>query len=116
MARYLVTFNDSADVIDFTGFKIMTDKEIASLEELASSITWEITYYVGENGFVLSYPNGEAFLGTFSYKEITKEEFAALDKVFDGEFGFFLGEDFLNDVIDEAGELDDEDYDEEDDY
>lgn len=113
MAKYLALFNDTLNDIEINGFTIMTDKEIERFEELASSINWEIIYPIGNDELV--YVNGEDLLTRIEYKEISKEEDKALKKLFNtGEFGIFIGESFLENLIEEEEEeLDEEELDEE---
>ncbi len=113
MVRYLVTFNDNhGNEFDVNGFKIMTDKEVNNFEDLATSITWEFAYYA--NSESLNYANGEELLSRIEYKEIDKEQYAVLDKVFGGEFGTFIGEEYLQTILDGESEIDEEDFDDED--
>ena len=112
MAKYIALFNDTLNDIEINGFTIMTDKEIERFEELASSISWEIIYPIGNDELV--YVNGEDLLTRIEYKEISKEEDKALKKVFNtGEFGVFVGESFLENLIEDEEELDEEEEDEE---
>lgn len=113
MARYLAIFTDNHnEEFDVHGFRVMTEKEVATFEELATSITWEFTYCA--NSECLTFSNGEDFLSRFEFKEITKDEFINLEKIFNGEFGTFIGEEVLETILDGEGELDDEDFDDED--
>ncbi len=99
MARYLAIFNDNhGEEFDVHGFKIMTDKEQARFEELSTSITWEFAYYANTES--LNYSNGEDFLAKIEFKEITKTEYDALEKVFGGEFGTFISEEYLISILD----------------
>ena len=99
MARYLVTFRDNhMEEFDVNGFKIMSEKELSRFEELANSITWEFAYYA--NNEALVYSNGEDFLSRIDYKEITKDDYDVIDKVFGEEYGTFINEDYLQTVID----------------
>lgn len=110
MTRYLAIFTDNhGEEFDVHGFKIMTSKEVSKFEETASSITWDFEYYA--NSESLSYSNGDDLLSRIEFKEITKEEYDVIDKVFGGEFGTFISEEYLKNVLDG-----DSDYDKEDDY
>lgn len=113
MADFLVTFSDVIDeVIEVHGFKIMNEKEVLQFEELANSITWPFTYDF-EDGTELYYSNGESFLSSVTFKEITTEQGKTFFSLFPkSEFGFFIGEDFLKQIIE--GEDDDDDFDEDD--
>lgn len=111
MARYLVTFNDNhGDEFDVNGFTIMTDREVDEFEELASSITWEFVFYANTES--LNFSNGEDFLSRIEYKEIDKDQYAVLEKIFGGEFGTFISTEYLQTILDGAAELDAEDFDE----
>lgn len=111
MAKFLVTFNDVIDeIIDISGFSIMTDKEVLRFEELANSITWPFTYEF-EEGTELYYSNGESFLSSIIFKEITQDEAKMVTRLFNDDFGFFINEDFLKNIINEE---DDDSFDEDD--
>ena len=116
MARYLVTFRDNhMEEFDVNGFKIMSEKELSKFEELANSITWEFAYYA--NNEALVYSNGEDFLSRIDYKEITKDDYDVIDKVFGEEYGTFINEDYLQTVIDGEDKYEGEDdYDDEMDF
>lgn len=109
MKKFLVTFSDNIvdEDIEVNGFMVMTDKEVIQFEELATSITWPFTHDF-ENGEELYYSNGEAFLSAITFKEITDEEGKTLSRLFNDEFGFFIGVDFLMSKIEEEGEVDDD--------
>ena len=112
MARYLVIFTDNhGEEFDVHGFKVMTEKEVNEFEELATSITWGFEYYA--NSECLYYSNGEDFLSRIEFKEITKDEYEMFNKIFGGEFGTFIGEEYLQSILDVESELDEEDEDEE---
>jgi len=114
MARYLAIFSDNhGDEFDVNGFRIMTDKEVTSFEDIATSITWEFAFYA--NSESLNYSNGEDLLSRIEYKEIDKEQYTIIDKVFGGEFGTFIGEEYLQTIIDGEAEIDEEDFDDNDD-
>lgn len=113
MAKFLVTFNDTIDEIDINGFVIMTDKEIEEYEELAYSITWPFSYVMGNDE--LEYTSGDDLLSRIDYKEITNEEAKVIKKIFNNEYGVFIGLDYLDGIIGEEEEYDDE-LDEDDDY
>ena len=112
MAKYLAIFQDNhGEEFDVHGFKIMTEKEVSKFEELASSITWDFSFHA--NSESLNYSNGEDFLSRIEFREISKDDYDSFEKVFDGEFGTFIGEGYLQTILD--GETDESD-DEEDDY
>ena len=112
MGKFLVTFNDTIGEIEINGFAIMTDKEIEEFEEFAYSITWPFSYKMGDDE--LEYTSGEDLLTRVEYKEITNEETKVLKKLFNNEYGVFIGLDYLEEIIGEEDEYDDEE--EDDDY
>ncbi len=104
MAKFLVTFNDVIeDSIELNGFSVMTDKEVLNFEELANSITWPFTYEF-EDGTELFYSSGESFLSAITFRELSNEEAKPFARLFNDEFGFFIGESFLRSKIDEEDE------------
>jgi hypothetical protein len=109
MAKYLVTFNDQINDIEINGFRLMTEKEVESLEDLAASINWSFTYPL--SNIELEYTSGDDYLDRLEFKEITNEEHKALKKVFNGKFGIFIGEDYLETLIDDIDSFDDEEED-----
>jgi hypothetical protein len=113
MAKYLVTFNDQYNDVELHGFKIMTDKEVESFEELATSISWNFIYplYHGE----LEFSSGEDLLSRLEFKEITNEEYKVLSKLFDEEFGIFITAEDLEILISDEDEDNDDDLDEDED-
>ena len=114
MAKYLVTFNDQYNDVELHGFKIMTDKEVESFEELASSIEWGFIYPL--NSGELEYSSGEDLLSRLEFKEISNEEYKVLSKTFDEEFGVFITAEYLEELISEEEDFsDDEDEDEDED-
>jgi hypothetical protein len=115
MARYLAIFTDNhGEEFDVHGFKIMTEKEVNKFEEIASSITWDFEYHANTESLV--YSNGDDFLSRIEFKEITKDEYEVINKVFGGEFGTFISEDYLQNILDGEEESDEDDYDDDDDY
>jgi hypothetical protein len=117
MERYLAIFTDNhGEEFDVHGFKLMTEKEVSRFEDLATSITWDFAYYA--NNESLNYSNGEDFLSRIDFREISKDEYEALEKIFDGEFGTFVSEEYLKSILDGESEDEDEDdsYDDEDTY
>jgi len=115
MAKYLVTFNDQINDIEINGFRLMTEKEVESLEELAASINWSFTYPL--SNIELEYTSGDDYLDRLEFKEITNEEHKSLKKIFNGSFGVFIGEDYLETLIDDVDSFDNEDdFDDEDDF
>ena len=113
MARYLAIFTDNpGEEFDVHGFKIMTEKEVNKFEEIASSIVWDFEYHANTEALV--YSNGDDFLSRIEFKEITKDEYDVINKVFGGEFGTFISEDYLQTILD--GDEDEDDDDDEDEY
>ena len=113
MAKYIGVFSDTIDEIELNGFVTMTDKEMDKFEELASSITWDFTYKVGDTE--LEYTSGEDLLTRIDFREISNEQHKALVNVFNGEFGVFIGETYLREVIGDEDSDDEDDIDDEDD-
>jgi hypothetical protein len=114
MAKYLAMFSDTIDEIEINGFVVMTDKEVENYEEMASSINWPFVYNVGEDE--LEYTSGEDLLTRIEFKEISTEETKMIKRIFNNEFGVFVNEGFLAEVIGEEDDYDDEfedDYDDE---
>ena len=115
MARYIVIFTDNhGEEFDVHGFKTMTQKEVTNFEELASSITWDFNYYA--NSESLYYSNGEDFLSRIEFKEISNIEYETLDKLFGGQFGTFIGEEYIQSVLDGEDDKNKETWDDEEDY
>ena len=108
MAKYLVLFTDQLNEIEINGFKVMTEKEVETLEELAASITWDFTYPISTGE--LEYLNGEDFLSRLEFKEVSFDENKMLKKLFNCACGVFIGIDYLETLIDEEDDslLDDE--------
>jgi len=114
MAKYLAIFSDTIDEIEINGFVVMTDKDVETYEEMASSINWPFVYNVGEDE--LEYTSGEDLLNRIEFKEISTEETKMIKRIFNNEFGVFVSEGFLAEVIGEEDDYDDEfedDYDDE---
>ncbi len=113
MAKYLATFSDTIDEIEINGFVIMTDKEVETYEEMASSIAWPFVYNVGEDE--LEFTSGEDLLTRIEFKEISTEEAKMMKRLFNNEFGVFIDEGFLAEVIGEEDDDDEfeDDYDDE---
>ena len=115
MAKFIAIFNDTIDEIEVNGFIVMTERELEEYEELALSITWPFTYNMGEDE--LEFSSGEDLLSKIDFKEISNDEAKTLKKVFNDEFGVFLGFDTLEDVVgEEEDEFDEEDEDSDDNY
>lgn len=110
MARYLAIFTDIIDEKDVNGFVVMTGKEVVTYEDLANSITWEIT--IDFDGFNLTYSSGEDLLSRIEFKEITQEEYKMLKKLFNLKFGVFITEDYLIDIVNEESDEYNEESDE----
>ena len=60
----------------------------------------------------LEYSSGEDLLSRIEFKEITNEEAKTFKRLFNNEFGVFITESFLEEVI---GDEDEIDFDDEDD-
>lgn len=122
MAKILAIFNDSINEVDLNvdinGFIIMTNKEMEDYEETASSITWPFTYQLGE--LELEFVSGDDLLTRIDFKEISNEEAKIFKRLFNDEFGTFITEDELHNIIGDEDldeeESDDDIYDDEDDY
>lgn len=108
MAKQIAIFNDTLDDIEVNGFMVMSDKEVEAYEELASSITWEFSYPIGES--VLEYTSGDDLLTRIDFKPISSEEFKALKRIFNLSFGVFVTDTFLESIVsdDDDDEIDDE--------
>lgn len=115
MAKYLAKFSSVVNEIEVSGFIVMNDREVENFEELALSITWDFVYEFGEDDqFQIEFSDGEDLLSRVEFKEISLDEVKALKRLFNDEFGTFIGEGFLEQVIgEEDSDFDDED---EDDY
>jgi hypothetical protein len=112
MSKYLAIYSDQINEIEVSGFSLMSDKEIENYEDLANSITWDFTYQMGDTE--LNFTDGEDLLSKIEFKELTNEEFKVLNKIFSVDFGTFISEDYLTDIV--AEEIDEEEYDDEDEY
>jgi hypothetical protein len=110
MAKYLATFTDTLDEIEINGFVVMSDREVENYEHLASSITWNFVFNMGDDE--LEYNSGEDLLSRIEFREITTEESKTIKRLFNNEFGVFISESFLSEVI---GDEDDDDFDEDED-
>ena len=123
MAKILAIYSDSiqeVDIqVDIQGFIIMTNKEMEDYEEVASSITWPFTYTIGE--LELEFGSGDDLLSRIEFKEISNDEAKAFKRLFNDEFGTFITEDELHNIIgdedlEEESDDDDDIYDDEDEY
>ena len=113
MAKYLAKFSSMVNEIEISGFVVMNEREVENFEELALSITWDFVYEFGEDDqFQIEFSDGEDLLSRIEFKEITSDEAKTLKRLFNDEFGTFISEDFLEQVIDDDD--DDEDFDDED--
>jgi hypothetical protein len=92
----------------------MTEKEVEAFEQLAESITWEFTYPLITNAEI-EFLSGEDLLSRIEFKEISNEEYKALNKVFNEPFGVFITEEFLQELLDEEEDFDSDEEEEEDD-
>lgn len=119
MAKYLAIFTDTLDEIEINGFVIMSDREVENYEHLASSITWGFVYNMGDDE--LEFNSGEDLLSRIEFREITADESKTIKRLFNDEFGVFVSEAFLSEVIgdeddDDYGDDDDDDYGDDDSY
>jgi hypothetical protein len=113
MAKFLAIFNDTIDEIEVNGFIVMTEREVEEYEELALSITWPFTHNMGEDE--LEFSSGEDLLSKIDFNEITNDEAKTFKKLFNDEFGVFIGFDTLENVVGEEDDDFDEEEDDEDD-
>jgi hypothetical protein len=113
MAKYLAKFTSMMDEVEINGFVIMSDSEVENFEELASSINWEFSYKFGEDDqYQLDFSDGEDLLSRVEFKEINASEAITIKRLFNDEFGVFIGEEFLTSVIgDEDSDFDEDDED-----
>ena len=119
MAKILAIYSDSiqeVDIqVDIQGFIIMTNKEMEDYEEVAASIRWPFNYSIGE--LELEFGSGDDLLSRIEFKEISNEEAKTFKRVFNDEFGFFISEDELHNIIgDEDSDDEYSDDDDDDDY
>ena len=111
MAKYLAKFSSVVNETEISGFVIMNDREVEKFEELALSITWDFVYEFGEND-QLEFSDGEDLLSRIEFKEISLDEAKTLKRLFNDEFGTFIGEPFLEQLIgEEDSEFDEDDDD-----
>ena len=113
MVKFLAIFNDTIDEIEINGFIVLTEREIEEYEELALSITWPFTYNIGEDE--IEFSSGEDLLSKIEFKEITNDEAKVMKKLFNNEFGVFIGFDTLENIVGEEDDDDDNDDDDDDD-
>lgn len=111
MAKYLAKFSSVVNEIEINGFVVMNEREVENFEELALSITWDFVYEFGEdNQFQIEFSDGEDLLSRIEFKEINLDEAKIIKRLFNNEFGTFIGEAFLEEVIgEEDSEFDDDD-------
>jgi hypothetical protein len=112
MAKYIVTFNDQINDVELFGFKLMSEKEVESFEDLSESIRWTF-YFPLANNLELEFSDGNDLLSKLDFKEVSNDEFKSLKKVFGEGFGFFIDEEFLESQLEEE---EDEEYDQEDSF
>ena len=113
MAKYVAVFSDTLEDVEINGFTTMTDREVKTYEELAESIGWSFSYPMGDVS--LEFTSGEDLLTRVDFREITSEEFKLMKRIFNGEFGVFIDEAFLEGIASEEGESEEEE-DNDDDY
>ena len=108
MAKYVAIFNDTLDDIEINGFVTMSERETKDYEELAESITWPFSYPMGDAS--LTFTSGEDLLTRIDFREISNEEFKSLQRMFNGEFGVFIDDTFLENLTDdEEDDINDDD-------
>lgn len=109
--KYIAIFNDQLNDVNINGFALMSENEMEKYEELLTSIDWEFSYEIG--GDAIEYINGEDLLSKIEFKAISIEEFKILQKIFNRNFGTFITESFINDIVgdDYKEDKDDEFYD-----
>ena len=116
MAKYLAKFSSVVNEIEISGFVVMNEREVENFEELAVSITWDFVYEFGEDDqFQIEFSDGEDLLSRIEFKEISLDEAKIIKRLFNNEFGTFIGEAFLEEVIGEEDSDFDEDDDDDDD-
>ncbi|CAK0762530.1 conserved hypothetical protein [Gammaproteobacteria bacterium] len=116
MAKYLAKFSSMVNEIEISGFVVMNEREVENFEELALSITWDFVYEFGEDDqFQIEFSDGEDLLSRIEFKEINLDEAKIIKRLFNNEFGTFIGEAFLEEVIGEEDSDFDEDDDDDDD-
>ena len=116
MAKYLAKFSSVVNEIEISGFVVMNEREVENFEELALSITWDFVYEFGEDDqFQIEFSDGEDLLSRIEFKEINLDEAKIIKRLFNNEFGTFIGEAFLEEVIGEEDSDFDEDDDDDDD-
>lgn len=111
MGKYIVTFNDLISDVEISGFRLMTEKEIDSFEELAESITWSF-YFPLTNDTELEFSDGDDLLSRLEFKEISNAEFEFLNKIFPEGFGVFIEKEFLETEIDNENDYTEDEDDE----
>lgn len=115
MKKYLAIFNDEHYSVEINGFQVITEKEMDAYEELASSITWDFIFELGDDK-ELEFGSGDDLLSKIDFKEISNEEYKALNKIFEnGTFGIFISEEHLQTIVTDSDESTDADSDEDDD-
>jgi len=117
MAKYIATFSDTIEGIEINGFLVMTENDVESYEQLAESISWPFTYNFED--IELEFSSGEDLLSRIEFKEITFDESKMLKRLFNNQFGFFITESYLDNIIGDEDcdeDYEDDDYDDEDYY
>jgi hypothetical protein len=102
MAKFIAIFNDTIDEIEINGFTVLTEKEMEEYEDLANSINWPFTYTIGED--MLEFSSGDDLLSKIEFREISNDEVKVLKKLFNNEFGVFIGFEFLENIVGEEEE------------
>jgi len=107
MSKYLATYSDNINNVDVFGFMLMSDNGMERYENLAMSITWGFSYNVSEFDSI-EFIDGEEYLSKVEFKELTDEEFTAINNVFGDKFGTIISEDFLKMVLSDEESIDDD--------
>ena len=93
MKYFLVTKNeDYADEFDVEGFSIFegeSKQDILNQLTPSEDVSFPTERYFGTNE-AIQYDDLKDYLESFEFKELTKEEYDTINKLFGGEFGTFL--------------------------
>jgi|688.fasta_scaffold389495_2 hypothetical protein len=106
--KYIAIFEDQLNNVDVNGFMLMSENDFDKYEQLASSITWNFSYELGED--IIDYSNGEDLLSKIEFKEISIDEFNSLKKLFGPKFGTFITLKNIENIIGEEESLDNSDF------
>lgn len=98
MAKVLVTFTDRLGDVEISGFKIMTDVECDSYEELITNITWPFSIKLNKGE--LEYSDGNDLLSRLDFTDLSFDENKILKRIFNNNFGYFITEKQLQTILD----------------